>query len=135
MLAGEHATRSSKAREHLIGDHQHAVAVTELADAVEKLAGPYDHAACTLQHRFDEHCRDLLGDSPRFVLLNTYTTVLTRGQPEKQAYKLHSLLAKLLAGYPATITCGELALADSGGRQISASVFARAALAAPALQE
>jgi len=73
-------------------------------------------------------CRDLLGDSPRFVLLNTYTTVLTRGQAEKQAYELHGLLAKLLAGYPATITCGELALADSAGRQISASVFARAVI-------
>lgn len=73
-------------------------------------------------------CRDLLSETPLFVLLNTYTTVLTQGETAKQSKRLHQYVAELLAGYRAATTSGELVIADSNGRQISASVFARAAL-------
>jgi 23S rRNA (cytosine1962-C5)-methyltransferase len=73
-------------------------------------------------------CRKLLSPSPLFVLLNTYTTVLTRGQTTTEAAQLHSYLQEMLRDYltAATITSGELCLADSAHRQISNSVFARA---------
>lgn len=73
-------------------------------------------------------CRELLSPSPLFVLLNTYTTVLTRGQTATEAAQLHSYLQEMLRDYPTatTITSGELCLADSANRQISNSVFARA---------
>jgi 23S rRNA (cytosine1962-C5)-methyltransferase len=71
-------------------------------------------------------CRQLLSPSPLFVLLNTYTTVLTRGQTAKEAAQLHSFLKEMLRDYPATLTSGELVLNDSAKRQISNSVFARA---------
>jgi len=70
-------------------------------------------------------CRKLLSPAPLFVLLNTYTTVLTRGQTAAEAAQLQSFLKEMLRDYPATITCGELVLADSANRQISNSVFAR----------
>lgn len=73
-------------------------------------------------------CRHLLSDSPRFVLLNVYTTVLTRGEADKQAHKLRAYVTGLLSGHAASITSGELVLTDSAGRQISASVFARAVI-------
>ena len=71
-------------------------------------------------------CRKLLSTAPLFVLLNTYTTVLTRGQTAAEAAQLHSFLKDMLRDYPAAITSGELVLADSANRQISNSVFARA---------
>jgi 23S rRNA (cytosine1962-C5)-methyltransferase len=71
-------------------------------------------------------CRKLLSSSPLFVLLNTYTTVLTRGQTAAEAAQLHSFLKEILRDYPATLTSGELVLTDSANRQISNSVFARA---------
>jgi len=71
-------------------------------------------------------CRKLLTPSPLFVLLNTYTTVLTRGQTTNEAAQLHSFLKDMLRDYPATLSSGELFLADSAQRQISNSVFARA---------
>lgn len=71
-------------------------------------------------------CRKLLTPAPLFVLLNTYTTVLTRGQTTAEAVQLHSFLQEMLRGFPAAITSGELFLADSAHRQISNSVFARA---------
>jgi 23S rRNA (cytosine1962-C5)-methyltransferase len=71
-------------------------------------------------------CRKLLSPAPLFVLLNTYTTVLTRGQTKTEAAQLHSFLKEMLRDYPATSTCGELVLNDSANRQISSSVFARA---------
>jgi 23S rRNA (cytosine1962-C5)-methyltransferase len=71
-------------------------------------------------------CRKLLSPSPLFVLLNTYTTVLTRGQTATEAAQLHSYLQEMLRDHPATITSGELFLADFAHRQISNSVFARA---------
>jgi 23S rRNA (cytosine1962-C5)-methyltransferase len=71
-------------------------------------------------------CRKLVSPAPLFVLLNTYTTVLTRGQTKAEAAQLHSFLKEMFRDYPATLTCGELVLNDSANRQISNSVFARA---------
>jgi 23S rRNA (cytosine1962-C5)-methyltransferase len=71
-------------------------------------------------------CRKLLSRSPLFVLLNTYTTVLTRGQTTTQAAELHSYLQEMLRDYRAAVTSGELILSDPAGRQVSNSVFARA---------
>jgi 23S rRNA (cytosine1962-C5)-methyltransferase len=74
-------------------------------------------------------CRQLLSRSPLFVLVNTYTTVLIRDDTEKQARELRDYISGLVVGRAAAITSGELALVDSAGRQISASVFARAVIA------
>jgi 23S rRNA (cytosine1962-C5)-methyltransferase len=71
-------------------------------------------------------CCKLLSSSPLFVLLNTYTTVLTRGQTANEAAQLHSFLKEMLRDYQSTFTSGELVLTDSAGRRISNSVFARA---------
>ena len=71
-------------------------------------------------------CRKLLSASPLFILLNTYTTVLTRGQTANEAIQLHSFLHEMLAAQPVRISAGELLLADSAGRRISNSVYARA---------
>ena len=71
-------------------------------------------------------CRNLLSSSPLFVLLNTYTTILTRGQTTTEAAQLHSYLQEMLRDHPAAVTSGELFLADSAHRQVSNSVFARA---------
>jgi 23S rRNA (cytosine1962-C5)-methyltransferase len=75
---------------------------------------------------FLRQCRKLLSPSPLFVLLNTYTTVLSRGQTANEAAQLHSFLKEMLRDYPSTFTCGELILCDSAKRQISNSVFTRA---------
>jgi 23S rRNA (cytosine1962-C5)-methyltransferase len=75
-------------------------------------------------------CRKLLSSSPLFVLLNTYTTVLTRGQTTNEAAQLHSRLQEMLRDYAATLTSGELVLTDSADRRISNSVFARARIRA-----
>jgi 23S rRNA (cytosine1962-C5)-methyltransferase len=75
---------------------------------------------------FLRQCRKLLSPSPLFVLLNTYTTVLTRGQTTHEAAQLNSFLKEMLQDYPATFTSGELILADSANRKISNAVFARA---------
>jgi 23S rRNA (cytosine1962-C5)-methyltransferase len=71
-------------------------------------------------------CGKVLSASPVFVLLNVYTTVLTRGRIEKEAEALRGWLKEMLSGFSATITAGELALEDGARRRISASVFARA---------
>jgi 23S rRNA (cytosine1962-C5)-methyltransferase len=71
-------------------------------------------------------CRKLLSPAPLFVLLNTYTTVLTSGQTTKEAFQLESFLKEMLTDYPVAFTTGELVLADSANRHISNSVFARA---------
>ena len=68
----------------------------------------------------------LLSDSPVFVLLNVYATVLTQGRIEKEAEGLHGYLKEMLKKSQVTITAGELALEDAARRRISASVFARA---------
>lgn len=70
--------------------------------------------------------RKLLSPQPLFVLLNTYTTVVTRGQTAAEAAQLHSFLQEMLRDYSATISSGELFVSDAAGRQISNSVFARA---------
>jgi 23S rRNA (cytosine1962-C5)-methyltransferase len=71
-------------------------------------------------------CRRLLSATPRFVLLNTYTTVLTRGQTRAEAGQLQSFLREMVRDYSAALTWGELVLTDSSKRKISNSVFARA---------
>lgn len=71
-------------------------------------------------------CGNLLNDSPVFVLLNVYATVLTRGRIEKEAKELRRYLKEMLQKSQMTITAGELALEDTQRRRISASVFARA---------
>jgi 23S rRNA (cytosine1962-C5)-methyltransferase len=71
-------------------------------------------------------CGKVLSASPVFILLNVYTTVLTRGRIEKEAEALRAWLKEMLSGFRATITAGELALEDGARRGISASVFARA---------
>jgi 23S rRNA (cytosine1962-C5)-methyltransferase len=71
-------------------------------------------------------CRKLLSPSPLFVLLNTYTTVLTRGQTASEATQLLSFLNEVVVDYRPELSAGELFFADRAGRQISNSVFARA---------
>jgi 23S rRNA (cytosine1962-C5)-methyltransferase len=68
----------------------------------------------------------VLGASPLFVLLNVYTTVLTRARTGKEAEALRAWLKEMLIGFRATISAGELALEDGSRRRISTSVFARA---------
>ena len=71
-------------------------------------------------------CRRLLSSTPLFVLLNTYTTVLTRGQTASEAAQLQSFLKEMLQDHRANLTAGELFLPDPENRRISNSVFARA---------
>src|SRR5580692_9967067 len=71
-------------------------------------------------------CRKLLSAAPLFVLLNTYTTVLTRGQTASEATQLLSFLDEVVVDYRPELSAGELFFADRAGRQISNSVFARA---------
>jgi 23S rRNA (cytosine1962-C5)-methyltransferase len=71
-------------------------------------------------------CRKLLSAAPLFVLLNTYTTVLTRGQTAREGAELLSFLKEMLVDYPSELSVGELFFADPAGRRISSSVFARA---------
>lgn len=71
-------------------------------------------------------CGKLLSNSPVFVLLNVYATVLTQGRIEKEAAELLRYLKEMLQKSLVTITAGELALEDARRRRISASVFARA---------
>jgi len=71
-------------------------------------------------------CAKVLSPSPTFVLLNVYTTVLTRNRIAKEAEALRAYLKEMLRGLPSTITAAELAIEDVARRRISASVFARA---------
>jgi len=71
-------------------------------------------------------CGKVLSPSPVIILLNVYTTVITRGRIEKDAERLSFWLKEMLSGFRATINAGELALEDGSRRRISASVFARA---------
>jgi 23S rRNA (cytosine1962-C5)-methyltransferase len=71
-------------------------------------------------------CGKLLSDSPAFVLLNVYSTVLTKGRIEKESEKLHLCLREILQQFPVAITAGELAIEDPTWRRISTSAFARA---------
>jgi 23S rRNA (cytosine1962-C5)-methyltransferase len=71
-------------------------------------------------------CGKVLSASPVFILLNVYTTVLTRGRIEKDAEALRAWLNEMLRGFRPTLTAGELALEDGARRRISASAFVRA---------
>ena len=71
-------------------------------------------------------CGKLLDESPVFVLLNVYTTVLTRARTEKEARRLRAGLQQMLERFRATVVSGDLALQDATHRRISASAFARA---------
>ena len=71
-------------------------------------------------------CGKVLSGSPVFILLNVYTTVLTRGRIEKDAESLRACLKEMLGDFRARLSAGELALEDAARRRISASVFARA---------
>ncbi len=71
-------------------------------------------------------CAKLLSDSPVFVLLNVYSTVLTQGRIQKEAEQLRRYLKEMLQKSLVTITAGDLAIEDSARRRISASVFSRA---------
>ena len=74
-------------------------------------------------------CGKILSSSPLFVLLNVYSTVLTRGRSAREAQELRSYLREMLKGSKGsnmTITAGELFLRDAARRRISTSVFARA---------
>jgi 23S rRNA (cytosine1962-C5)-methyltransferase len=77
-------------------------------------------------------CRKILSATPLFVLLNTYTTVLTRGETAREAARLEAFLGEMLADVDGVrITSGELVLRDRAEREISCSVFARARMAGP----
>ena len=76
--------------------------------------------------RLLRECRKLVLSSPLFVLLNTYTTVLNRGQTAVEATQLHGLLGEMLRHSTAHIASGELFFADAANRRVSNSVFARA---------
>ncbi|HEY6945294.1 MAG TPA: class I SAM-dependent methyltransferase, partial [Candidatus Acidoferrum sp.] len=71
-------------------------------------------------------CGKVLSERPIFVLLNVYTTVLTKGRAEKDSERLRRYLKEMLREFRPRITAGELAIEDAGRRRISASVFARA---------
>jgi 23S rRNA (cytosine1962-C5)-methyltransferase len=73
-----------------------------------------------------EACLKVLSAKPVFVLLNVYTTVLSRDRLEKDAEGLRSCLESMLRKFRMTITAGELRIQDTARRSISASVFARA---------
>ena len=60
VFAREHPAGPSESGEDFVRNHQHAVAVAQLPDAVEKLARPHDHPARALEHRLDEHRGDLV---------------------------------------------------------------------------
>lgn len=72
-------------------------------------------------------CEKLWSDTPLFVILNMYTTVLTRGETEHDAANLARSVSAMVAGRGASIETGDLALVDAGDRKITQSVFARAA--------
>ena len=71
-------------------------------------------------------CGKILSGSPLFVLLNVYSTVLTRRRSAAEGQELRSYLKEMLKGCNLTITAGELFLQDAARRRICASVFARA---------
>jgi len=71
-------------------------------------------------------CGKVLSASPVFVLLNVYTTVLTRSRIGKETARLRSHLRDMLGRRNLIITAGELFIEDAAQRRVSASVFARA---------
>jgi 23S rRNA (cytosine1962-C5)-methyltransferase len=71
-------------------------------------------------------CRKILSTSPIFVLLNIYTTVVTRGRSEQEAEALRSCLKQFLKESSLTITARKLILEDRAHHKICSSIFARA---------
>lgn len=71
-------------------------------------------------------CRRLLTPSPAFVLLNLYTTVLSRTRIDEDMRALRARMEELLIGFSMKTSVGRLTLQDSAGREITASIFARA---------
>lgn len=71
-------------------------------------------------------CGKLLSNSPVFVLMNVYATVLTQGRMEKEAAEFLRYLKQMLQKSLEAVTAGALALEDVQRRRISASVFGRA---------
>lgn len=69
-------------------------------------------------------CAKVLSPSPVFVLLNVYSTVLTR--QGKDTKRLRECLATILEKKQLLIVSGELGIEDGAGHRISASVFANA---------
>jgi len=73
-------------------------------------------------------CGKVVSDSPVFILLNLYMTVLTQGRAEKEAARLRFYLNEMLREFRPSLSAGKLVIEDGAGRRICASVFARAAL-------
>jgi 23S rRNA (cytosine1962-C5)-methyltransferase len=71
-------------------------------------------------------CATLLSPEPLFVLLNLYTTTLTRPRVHQDTERLCLWVKQMLSAFRPTVTSGKLALCDAAGRRISTSVFARA---------
>ena len=73
-------------------------------------------------------CGKLLSESPVFLLLNVYTTVLTRTRVENEAERLHAFLKNMTTKAQDTVTVnvGETGVEDGAGRRVSGAVFARA---------
>src|SRR5580692_10623753 len=57
-------------------------------------------------------CRKLLSAAPLFVLLNTYTTVLTRGQTAREGAELLSFLKEMLVDHSSELSVVALFLAE-----------------------
>ena len=70
-------------------------------------------------------CSKILRAESAFVLLNVYTTVLTRGHAEEEAEQLRRHLNEMLGKRRLTVSAGTLVLSDASGREIVASVYAR----------
>jgi 23S rRNA (cytosine1962-C5)-methyltransferase len=71
-------------------------------------------------------CREVLSESPVFVLLNVYVTVVTRGRVEAEMEGLRRAITEMTRGSEMKITAGELGMEDGAGRRLSGAVFARA---------
>jgi len=71
-------------------------------------------------------CLVLLSESPVFVLLNVYTTVVTRGRTAQDVERLRSWTEDLLRAFQMSVSSGELRIEDTARRRICTSVFARA---------
>jgi 23S rRNA (cytosine1962-C5)-methyltransferase len=71
-------------------------------------------------------CEKILSAAPAFVLLTVYATVLTRGRMEKEAEDLRGSLKEMLVKRRMPVSAGALVITDTEGREIVASVYARA---------
>jgi 23S rRNA (cytosine1962-C5)-methyltransferase len=74
-------------------------------------------------------CGKLMSERPVFVLLNVYTTIVRRIGKERQSMRFY--VDEMLKGRRAEISTGALALGNTPGWQIPASVWVRAVFANP----